>query len=216
MPIPANQITVAEISLKGLIASGGSNTVNTNFIFHYRRTAVAVNPSKPNLAAAFNASVGAAIAAALNVGWTGQTLNIRWVNDPLDQYSSAASALVGAIAGDRLATDQAAYLLFRTGIRGRSYRGSKHLGPMSESDVTTPNDDLWNAGALARLAAINTALLTPLNSAEGNTWNFTLLSRKLSNLTVSPANPLIVNDVIATLVSKRTGSMVRRKVKSVY
>jgi len=215
MPIPLNQVTVAEISFRGIIAAGGSNSVFTNFIFHYRRLAVAINPSKPNLAAAFSAGPATTIAAALNVGWSAQTLNVRWVNDAQDQYSSAASVLVGAITGDRLASDQSSYLLFRTGLRGRSFRGSKHLGPMSESDVTTPNDDIWNAGALTRLAAVNTALLAVLNSAEGNQWVFTLLSRKLSQLVTNPT-VVTTNDITSALVSKRVGSMLRRKVRSVY
>jgi hypothetical protein len=215
MPIPANQILHAEISLKGVIASGGSDVVNTNFVFHYRRTSTTVDPDKTALKVAFTAGPGAAIAAALNQRWSGSLNDIRWLNDATDPYLSIASALVGAITGDSLSTIEAAYLLHRTALRGRSYRASKHLAPMSESDVTTANEDIWNAGALTRLAAINTALITPLVDSTGNTWVYGALSRKLSQLAKNPTT-VVFNDVTAALVNKRVGTMRRRQVKSVY
>jgi len=215
MPIPLNQVTTAEIVVRGLIASGGSNAVNTNFVFHYRRTAVAVNPTKIALHNAFQLGPMIPIAAALNVGWSAALNDIRWVNDAQDQYVSFANASVGAIAGDRLSTVAAVYLLFRTGLRGRAYRGSKHLGPFSESDVTAANEDLLNAAAQVRILAINTALATPLVDATGNTWNFTLLSRSLSQLTLNPTT-VTVNDITQLLFNKRVGTMRRRQAASVY
>jgi hypothetical protein len=215
MPIPLNTVRVAEISLKGVIGSGGSNTVNTNFVFHFRRSSVAVNPSKSALNTIFQSAISAKIALALNHGWEAALNDIRWVNDAEDAYVSFTNTDVGAITGDRLDSFTAAYLLFRTGLRGREFRGSKHLGPLSESDVTTTDEDIWNTGCLTRLAAINTALLAGMTDSTGNVWNFTILSRSLSQLEVNPTD-VIVNDVTATLVNKRSGSMLRRKVKSVY
>jgi len=215
VPIPLNQVTTAEIVLRGIIASGGSNAVTTNFVFHYRRTAVAVNPTKTALNTVFQANISAPIAAALNVGWQAALNDVRWVNDAQDQYQSFANADNGAIAGDRLSTVAAVYLLFRTGLRGRAYRGSKHLGPFSESDVTAANEDLLNAGAQARITTINTALATPLVDATGNTWNFTLLSRSLSQLTINPTT-VTVNDITQFLFNKRVGTMRRRQAASVY
>lgn len=215
MPIPLNQVTVAEISMKGIITGGGSTDTRTNFIFHYRRLATAVDPTKAALNTAFVAGPVAAIAAALNEDWAATLHDIRWVNDALDQYTSIAATEVGAITGDRLASDQAAFLLFRTGLRGRSYRGSKHLGPFSESDVTHDDCDLFNAACVTRLAAINTALAATLTDSTGNQWKFTLLSRKLSQLVTNPTT-VITNDITSLLVNKRVGSMLRRKVRSVY
>jgi hypothetical protein len=215
MPLPDNQLLVCEIVLRGNIAAGGSSPVKTNFIFHYRRLATA-NPSNlGNLYFQFNAGPMAAIVAALNARWTSSSVGLRWVNDATFQFFDVIVATPGAIAGDSLASDQAAYLLFRTGLRGRSNRGSKHLGPMSETDVTTPNDDIWNAGCLTRLAAINTALMAPLATAEGNNYVLTTLSRKNSILNANPTT-VVTADVVAALVNKRTGSMVRRKTKSIY
>lgn len=215
MPIPLNQVRVAEVQMKGLIAAGGSQAVNTNFVFHFRRSSVAVNPTKTALNTIFQSAVSAPIAAALNARWSATLNDIRWVNDAEDALVSFTNTDVGAITGDRLDSFVSAMLLFRTGLRGRSFKGAKHLGPFSESDVTTTNEDLWNSGCLTRLAAINTALMAGLTDSTGNVWNFTILSRLKSQLKLNPTD-VVVNDVTAALVNKRVGSSIRRKVKSVY
>lgn len=215
MPIPLNQVTVAEISLKGVIASGGSDAVNTNFLFHYRRLATAVDPDKTALKVIFKSTVLTVIAAALNERWTASLIDVRWLNDATDPYLSITDATPGAITGDSLQSDDAAYLLHRTALRGRKYRGSKHLAPFSESDVTQPDEDIWNAACLTRLAAINTALLTTLTDTTPNSWKYCILSRKLSILKTNPTT-VVTNDVTSALVNKRIGRMKRRYVKSVY
>jgi len=215
MPIPLNQVTVAEISVKGKMDSGGSDAINTNFLFHYRRTATAVDPDKTALKVIFKSTVLTVIAAALNQRWNASLIDIRWVNDATDPYLSITDATAGAITGDSLQSDDAAYLLHRTALRGRKYRGSKHLAPLSESDVTTPDEDIWNSGCLTRLAAINTALLTTLTDTTTNAWKYTILSRTDSQLKVNPTT-VVVNDVTSALVNKRIGRMKRRYVKSVY
>lgn len=215
MAIAQNQILAAEIHLTGKMASGGSNTVNTDFIFHYRRITLAVAPVKANLAAVFAASVVTAVAAALNTTWSASFIRIRWPNDPLDLFTDVTSAAVGAITGDRMSSEDSAYLTFATALRGKSYRGGKHLAPMSETDSTSGADDLFNAPALTRLALINTNYLAGLTDSDGNQWVAAVLSRKLSNFKVTPCT-LVINDIVQARVNKRIGSMLRRKVKSVY
>lgn len=216
MPIPQNQILSAEINVQGLIAAAGSNSIQTNFIFHYRRTTVAVAPNKANLKTAFLAAIlGTTIGPALNNTWTAQFIRIRFPNDAQDMYTDFSDSTTGSITGDRMASEDSAYMRYRTNLRGKSYRGSKHFGPMSESDSTSGSEDLFNAACLTRLAAINTALLTPLTDSDGNIWNFAILSRKLSQLKTNPTT-VVINDVTAAAVNKRVGSMLGRKVLSVY
>lgn len=215
MAIPANQIINAEVIMQGLIASGGSNAVNTQFIFQYRRIGVAVAPTKTALATAFQAGPGVAIVAALNARWSEAFVSVRWINDALDQAVPFANVNAGAIAGDSLASHVAAFILFRTGIKGRSYRGGKHFGPFSEADVTTANDDIFNAAATTRLGTIATALATPLVDATPNTWNLSIYSRVLSQSRQNPTT-IVANDVATILVNKRVANMKRRQVKSVY
>jgi hypothetical protein len=125
---------------------------------------------------------------------------------------SVTATEVGAITGDRLQTFAAAFLLMRTGLRGRQFRGSKHFGPMSESDI---GDDVFNAGCLARLATIATAMLATLTDTTGNQWKLTVLSRTLSQLQFNPTT-VVTNDVTQILVRESVGTMRGRKVESVY
>lgn len=215
MAIPQNQILCAEIHVTGFMSAEGSNVIFTDNIFHYRRITVAVPPVKTNIIAAFQAAMMGPIGAALNVTWAAQFVRCRFPNDPLDLFTDVADTTVGAITGDRMASEDAAFLLFSTALRGKSYRGSKHLGPMSESDSTGGVADLFNAGCTTRLAAINTAYLGGLTDADGNQWVAAILSRKLSNFSVTPCT-LVLNDIVQAKVKKTIGSLLRRKAKSVY
>jgi hypothetical protein len=216
MPIPFNQVLVAEVQMRGIITGGGSGEVRTNFVFHFRRLATAVDPSKAALFNAFNTNIATPIAAALNEDWDATVTAVRYVNDALDAPIEFSSALTGLITGDRLASFSAAYLLMRTGVRGREYRGSKHLGPFSETDVTHATGcDIFNAGAVGRLVTICTAIGAGFTDTTTNNWVPCILSRKLSELTENPTT-VVTNDVLQILPNKRVGSEVRRKAPSLY
>ena len=215
MAIPANQIIHAEVIMQGLIASGGSNAVQTQFIFQYRRIATAVASTKGALATAFQAAIGIPVIAALNARWSEQFVSIRWINDALDQALPFTNVNVGGVAGDSLASHISQFMLFRTGIKGRSYRGGKHFGPFSEADVTAAGDDVFNAAALVRIQSVATALATPLVDSTTNQWNLCVYSRVLSQSRVNPTT-IIANDVATILINKRVANMKRRQVKSVY
>ena len=215
MPISPALISHAEIQIHGTVTAGGSNNRLTVATFHYRRTAV-VNPlSKANLDTAFDAAITAKIALLLNNRWTQSFNTIRWLDDAEDPPLAVSHAAVGAIAGDGMSTVVASYMLFRTAKRGRSFRGSKHLFPLSESDTTAGTEDILNAACLARYASLITALATPLVDASGNTWNGEVVAKTLSQLRVNPTT-IIGNDITQILVNKRIGRMRKREVKSVY
>jgi len=216
MPIPLNQVTVAEIQLRGIIVGGGAGEVRTSFVFHFRRTAVAVDPVKASINTAFQASISTPIAAALNEDWSATTNTVRYVNDALDAPTEFSNADEGAITGDRLSSVLTGYLLMRSSVRGRTYRGSKHLGPFSETDVTHATGcDIFNAGAVTRLTTICTAILAGFTDSTGNVWVPCILSRKRSELTENPTT-VITNDVIQILPNKRLGTENRRKAPSLY
>jgi hypothetical protein len=215
MPIPSNQVTHVEVIVNSLSAAGGSNSRFWASVFHFRRTNTALAISKTQVDTAFQAAIATPMFAALNITLTQQNNSLRWLNDALDAPQFVTHALVGAITGDRMMTADSAFILLRTGVRGKSYRGSKHLGPMSESDTTTGTDDVFNAAALTRLAAVASAILAGFTDAGGNVWVPSVVSRKLSQLTKNPTT-MIANDVVATAVNKRVGTMRHRKVKSVY
>jgi len=216
MPIPLNQVTVAEIQLRGIITGGGAGEVRTNFVFHFRRLATAVDPSKSALNTVFQSAISAPIAAALNEDWDASINSIRWINDALDAPTEFANTDEGAITGDRLQSYATAYLLMRTAVRGRSYRGSKHLGPFSESDVTHATGcDIFNAAAVARLDTICAAILAGLTDSTANVWVPCILSRVLSSLQENPTT-VITNDVIQIMPNQHLGTEIRRKAPSLY
>jgi len=215
MPIPNNQILVGEVHLLGTGAAGGSTSKPFDFTFHYRRTTPLLPITKAALDAIFQTTVAVPIAAAVNARWTQQSNTVRWVNDALDAPVPFAHALVGGVPGDGMAMHVSSYLLMRTGLRGRSYRGSKHFGPLSEADATNPNPDIMNAASLALWTAVATAMTTALVDANGNTWNPCIMSRTLSKTTPNPTT-IVTNDVTLILVNKRFGRMKKREVKSVY
>lgn len=215
MPIPSSSIRHIEIQANGLVSAAGSNAKKSVSVFNFRRTATANPVSKANIESAFQTAIMIPITNALNVRYA-QTFNtVRFIDDALDAPSQVTRAVAGAIAGDSLSTICMAFLLFRTGLRGKSYRGAKKLFPFSESDTTGATADLWNAGALGRLAAINTAILAGFTDANGNVWVPEIVSRKLSTLTSNPTT-IVANDITSALVNKRIGRMTKREVISVY
>jgi hypothetical protein len=216
MPIPANQQNNVEIILLGGIAAGGSNNRLTANTFHYQRIASIVAPVKAHVDAIFQTNIVAPIAAALNARWLQSQNTVRIVDDATDPPVPFAHALPGLIAGDSMPMVNAVFILLKTGLKGRKYRGSKHLGPLSESDTTSGTDDLLNVAALARFNTIKTALLTPLTDSDGNVWTLTVLSRQPpSQLLVNPTT-VVANPVSTAFVNKRIGRLRRREPKSVY
>lgn len=214
MAIPDADKQHWEISVLGRMTAGGGNAVLTANVFHYRRNLFPAPAVKSEIEAAFEALVVAPILLLLNARWTHTQTTVRCLNDALDPPVVFAHTDPGNVAGDSLQSDQAAYLLVRTGTRGRSFRGSKHFGPMSETDVTT-NGDVWNAAALTRIGDVATAMVANLTDASGNVYVPGVLSRKLSQLR---ENPTFVSqeDMLQILTNHRVGNMKRRQVKSVY
>lgn len=215
MPIPLSSVTQIEVAAFGIVAAGGSNTRASVATFQYRRTATVLTISKTAVETAFQAAIMIPLTNALNARYA-QTFNtVRFLNDATDFPNQVTRAVAGQIAGESLTTAESLFLLLRTGLRGKSYRGSKKLFPFSETDTTLATADLWNAGALARFATLAAAILAGFTDATGNVWIPQVVSRKLSQLTVNPTT-VIGNDVTSVLVNKRVGTMRKRKVKSVY
>lgn len=215
MPLADASKTHVEAVVVGLMTAAGGISVPTVNVFHFRRTTFVNVFSKGAFEAAFQTNIMASIKAALNIRWNHTMTRVRCINDADDPYQDTIYTETGAITGDSLPSDQSAYLLLRSGVRGRNYRGNKHLGPMSESDTTTTSD-IFNGGAMTRLAAIGTALVAGFTTgAPVVTYVPCIVSRKGSQTKTNPTT-VVSNDVIQVLVNKRVGSMKRRKITSVY
>lgn len=203
--------SIAEIQAAGRLTAFGSNAKSTVGIFHYRLATIVLPATKAALELIFNTTVQLPFLAAANARYTQAGSTVRYVDDATDPVASMVRAGVGAIATDPLPTIDSVYYLFRTVLRGRNYRGSKHFPAPSEADTT--GDVLTGAG-LARWQTLQTALAAPIVDALGNTWVPSLLSRTLSQLVVNPTT-VVATDIQAVLLNLNIGTMRKRRTQTV-
>lgn len=212
MSIPAASIQNVIVTIKGTLATGGSSVVPAENVFTYRRLTT-VNPFTKNAVnTIFQANVLAPILLAANVRYTPGTVQVRILDDFNDAETVFTAAGVGAIVTDSYASNAAVYLLYRTALRGRSFRGSKHFAGLSEVDTT---DDILTGAGLVRWQTVQAACLANLVDANGNTWTPTVLSRKLSQLNALPLATVVANDVTDVLLDLNVGTMRKRRSKTI-
>jgi hypothetical protein len=211
-PLP---VIFTEIITRGLVSSAGSTTKYSEQVYQFRRTSTTNPFNKANVDTAFQAAIVVPLYAALNARVTQQFNTVRVLNDAYDAPTPFNHAVAGSRTGDSIALTVSAYIQLSSGLRGRSFRGSKKIFPMSESDTTSGTDDIFNAGCLTRLGTYANAILAGFTDSDGNVWVPVVVSRKLSQLTIN--NVLICwNDITGVKVRSTSGVMRRRKVASVY
>jgi len=211
MPIADSAKHVAEITVVGAAAAGGSNAKPSYNVFHFRRTTTSGTLAKAAIAAAFEASIGAAMEDALNVDYSATSVNIRMIDDADDMNTAVTVALAGAAAGERLPVHACVTIHLYTALRGQSYRGRKHFSPASEADTT---DDILVGAGLANWQALRDAILAGFTDSNGNIWVPVVVSPSLSQLSVNPTT-VIRNDVTSCVLNKNIGSINRRKAATV-
>lgn len=212
MPVAPNASkTIAQVIVKGNLASAGGQSKDIDLTFWYRRTAVLIAPTKLSLSNAFLAGPYAAMLAAFNVGWTLGTTNIRWFDDVFDPTTTTSLAGVGAIATDRAASFNSVYMLFRSGVRGRRFIRGMHFPAVNEIDTT--GDVLTGAG-LVRWQAVQTSLIASLTDSLGNIWNPCVVTYKGSTWKTAPT-AVTYNDVTQIVLDLNLGTMRKRKVATV-
>jgi hypothetical protein len=215
MPLPTSALSLAQITLFGQISSAGSDSKKTVANFYYARTSNVPVLTKVSFDTIFQSSIVVPLGLALNHRWLQTRNDVRFPDDAQDAPLSFNHAVAGAVAGDSLPTANAVFILFRTGLRGKNFRGGKHFGPLSESDTTTGTDDVLNAGSLALWATVTAALFANLNDSNGNVWVPVVFSRSLSQTRVNPTT-IVRNFVASVNINKRVGRLKKRLVASVY
>lgn len=215
MEIADADIKDIEVTIDGTIGAGGSNTLHTVNTLHYRRSTF-VNPFlMSNFLTAFQATVQIPLLAAMNNRWTWNFTRGRVLNDATDIGEEEVVAVAGGVAGDGMTSINTVFMLFRTGKRGKSNRGGVHFGPLSEGDTTGAPVDILNAAAIVRWNAVATALFDTIVSADPNTFDLEVVSRKASQTEKNPTT-VVGNQVSAIRLNKRIGRLKRREVASVY
>lgn len=202
-----------EAAVKGhIINNDGVTRKQIVNVFHYNRGTKIGAPTLATFEAAFVAKLQADYAACLSVALVGDVVTCRFIDSPTLIAMDFATPFPGAVGGDNQPSNESAYMLLRSDTRGKHYRGSKHFGPIAES--STLNQELA-AGVLAAWATFATHVNDIITDATGTTWFPIVLSRTLSDLTVTPAS-LVYALITNVFTSKTLGTMRHRKERSRY
>jgi hypothetical protein len=207
----ASKFTV-QIDLQGTIASEGSQTYTTMTNFRYRRNTGAPIFDKLDIALRFEIALVTEFAALLNHTYALDLIRVRCMEDPTDPFLDvvpAGAPVVGAILGDRMPPDNVAYILKRTGFRGKHYRGGQWLSPMSELDTTAGTADLFNAAALTRLNAYAAKIDDNFTDTAGNVW--TPIIAQMSLIDDSTIPWIIPFSPITSAVPKKSVSRLKTR-----
>ena len=170
----ASNSILCELAANGTAAAEGGGVKTFVNVYHFQRTSPSGTLDKAHIEASFNSTITPPTLAALSVDYT-QTYNtVRMLDDALDLAITVPRSGVGAITGDRLPDFASACLRLYTATRGRFARGSKHFGPVAESDTL---GDTLVSGALTRYRAIGTYIVTGFTDSDGNVWKSVVVSR---------------------------------------
>lgn len=202
---------VSEVTARGSILPGTLDSRACVSVWHFARTTT-VNPCVPaNVAAAFATWYSGNLLSAQCDTFTLAEVGARMLDDPTSLEGISTVGDPGGNEDDLYAADTAVYFQLVTGLRGRSFLGSKHIGAPGESQIT--NGLLAGAG-LTGWQAVQTAIgllsTTGFTDSDGNVWKLIVLSKSLSTLDTIPPT-LKYTAVTSVLLNKRIGTMGRRR-----
>lgn len=207
MPVADSKKLTVEIVSKGVIADGGAGIRPCLNVFHFRRDNNTNTLNKANIGAQFDSVVFPSIIAELSNDYSCDTLQVRFLEDNLDAYQDVTVAEVGGVGTARAPDYQCVTVQLKTNVRGRNYRGSKHLSPIAEADT---DGDVIAAARLAAWGSVATACGMPFTDASANVWTPFVWSRELSTLagdlwTIEGAvvNSTVLNTILGTVRSRK-------------
>lgn len=149
----------------------------------------------PTLVTNFIAAMTTSWAAFLSTGYLDDDITIRQMDDatsaPYTINPGLGNGTVGLIA-DMVAPDLTGYFKLATALRGKNYRGSKHLSPLNETQM---DQGTLNAAAITTLKAVMNAFTTGTFSDGVQNFKATVQSQNLSQTAVNPTT------IIAQVVS---------------
>jgi hypothetical protein len=144
-------------------------------VWDFKRTTTGGSPSKTQAFTAFNTSIMTPLRACLSASYVGLFRDVRWLDDPLDPYDTAALTTPGGVGGDSAPSLNNVYLKLGSGLRGQSNRGAKHIGPIAEASTLL---DEINAGEVTLFATFVTAYLAGMTGADGFVYTPFITSQK--------------------------------------
>lgn len=200
----------AEMVLQEYVVDANGNSSNFVNVFHYQNQNPGTVCTELALMTVLRTAMSGPLASALSIASLGKNQKLRFMDNPLSGYIAGTIFAAGTVTGDRLPTFNAAVTQCRTGVRGRSFKGSKHWGPVAESHTTL---DELNAAALIFWTAVS-GIITNGGAGfavtGGSLWKLIVLSTTLSDLV---SNPCVFTGAVVTTTTtnKEIGTMRRRK-----
>jgi|SRR5882672_1265917 len=198
---------ILEVLVQANILNSGTPGRKSFNVFDFAPVAPPLVFSKNDLETSFITYFQGAVQALLHQDWSWYQASLRFIDDALDPYITYPVAIVGSETTDRAPGFQAVTLRYVTGVRGRSYRGSKHFSPIAEADT---DGDSLTSGQFGAWGSAGSALQAGFTDGNGNQWIPVVVSRKLSQLIVNPTNVVFTN-VIAVVPNIILGTMRHRK-----
>jgi hypothetical protein len=202
---------VIEIKHFGHIIETGQGAKHVVNVYHYAQSVP--NPVFPDPLAvitAWQGRVPAGVLALLHDDYVGDEVKARWLDQTINPETIVQFVNPGLKTGDRLPAYAAVTIQLRTNQRGRSYRGSKHYGPIAEADTTSDQlavavQPAWDnvAITLAQALTVSGQVLVPV-----------ILSRTKSQVMKDPVTLNAAAITNATL-NLTLGTLRRRKEKTV-
>lgn len=199
------------VSYATITAAGGTAKASNN-VYNFYRASTVLPVVKSNIEAAFQAAIMAKVLLAMQQDYAQSRNTVRFVDDATDAPVSFTEAGVGAIATARGPDFQAVTLQLKTGLRGRTFKGSKHYSPIAEADT---DGDVLTSGAATRFNTLGTAIVTGFTDSDGNVWIPTILSRKPPAQYVTNPTTVVATVITQALLNKSLGTMRRRKIRTV-
>lgn len=191
------------------LATGDPSSKTIINVYNFKRPSGLFAPaSKSTIMSAFVTAILDNLKAIMSVSYVTDYLDCRWLDDPLDPYERAALSATGELTGDSLSNFAAITLRLKTGVRGRSYQGSKHYGPVAESAATLNH---LTSGSVTSWTTFAATLLAGF-TAGSDTFTPFVVSRTQSTLTPTVAT-VVGYPVTSISVNTLVGTMRRRKTK---
>jgi len=188
------------------LSTGELRTKTVYNVYDYKRTTTSGNPSKANFLTAFKTAVITPLSNCLSVSYIAGFSDVRWLDDPLDPYTTNSSIGTGTVAGDSLPSVNNVCMRLGTGVRGRSNRGSKHFGPIAESHTLL---DYLTAAAITLWGTFQAAYLANITASDGFVYSPCVVSQKNSVFNATTAT-VVANVVTTTTVNNYLGIMRKR------
>src|ERR1700688_1229429 len=199
MPVPV-VTNVVEILVKGTVPDTGGQTKNFQNVFHYRLSVSGTPQAANAVGNAVLTNVWAPIAALLSIAYTGVSSLSRYLDDATAPYIAGNVPASGGASLPRLSSAEAIVTPLQTAVRGKSFRGSKHFGPLATAQVI--GDEINPANLATWVAAV--ANLNAVVAVGGQTYIPVILSRSLSQIRFNPTS-IVAADITTVLLNKTVG-----------